>query len=85
MSMKHVEESGEKENVEVEESGEEEVEVEVEVEESGEEEEEEVFMKEIDGKSYYVDTKGMIYAVTEDEEVGDEVGYYEDGEPGFYE
>lgn len=49
--------------------------------------EEEVFEIEIDGTSYYTtnETSGMIYAKTEDGDIGDEVGYFEDGEPGFYE
>jgi hypothetical protein len=49
--------------------------------------EEEVFEIEIDGTSYYTtnETSGMIYAKTDDGDIGDEVGYFEDGEPGFYE
>ena len=87
------------EEVEVEEEEEETVEVEVEeeeeetveVEESKEEEddgdEEEVFMITIDGTDYFTtsETDGMIYAVTKDGDVGEEVGYFEEGEPGFYE
>ena len=55
--------------------------------EEEEEEEEEVFQVTIDGTNYYTtnEKNGMIYAVTSDGNVGDEVGYYEDGEPGFYE
>ena len=52
-----------------------------------EEEEEEVFMVTIDGKSYFTtnEKNGMLYGVTSDGEVGEEVGYYENGEAGFYE
>lgn len=89
------EEEEEEETVEVEET-EEEVEEEdeeetVEVEESKEEpadeDEEEVFMITIDGTDYFTtsETDGMIYAVTKDGDVGEEVGYFEEGEPGFYE
>jgi hypothetical protein len=56
-------------------------------EEEEEAEEEEVFQVTIDGTNYYTtnEKSGMIYAITSDGDVGDEVGYYEDGEPGFYE
>jgi hypothetical protein len=89
-----VEEEVEEESVEVEEEVEEES---VEVEESKEEpvddnedgdgDEEEVFMITIDGTDYFTtsETDGMIYAVTKDGDVGEEVGYFEEGEPGFYE
>ena len=52
-----------------------------------EEEEEEVYPIVIDGVNYFTTNEktGMIYSVTTDGEVGEEVGYYEDGEPGFYE
>jgi len=52
-----------------------------------EEEEEEVFLVTIDGKDYFTtnEKNGMLYGVTSDGEVGEEVGYYENGEPGFYE
>ena len=51
------------------------------------EEEEEVFLVKIEGKEYYTtnEKSGLIYESLADDEVGDEVGYYEDGEPGFYE
>jgi hypothetical protein len=79
-----VEETEEEEEEEVVEETEEEEEEEV-VEEDAEEEE--VFQVTIDGTNYYTtnEKNGMIYAVTSDGDVGDEVGYYEDGEPGFYE
>ena len=87
-----VEESGEEEEeveVEVEESGEEEVEVEVEEsgeEEEEEEEEEEVFMVKINGKDYYTnnETNGSIYSVADDDDIGDEVGLYNNGKPVFH-
>jgi hypothetical protein len=52
-----------------------------------EEEEEEVFLVTIDGKSYFTtnEKNGMLYGVTSDGDVGEEVGYYENGEAGFYE
>ena len=85
------EEEAEEESVEVEETEAEEESVEV--EESKEEpadedgDEEEVFMITIDGTDYFTtsETDGMIYAVTKDGDVGEEVGYFEEGEPGFYE
>lgn len=78
-----VEESEEEEVVE-EEKTETETETEVVADDDNEEE---VFEIEIDGTSYYTtnETSGMIYAKTEDGDIGDEVGYFEDGEPGFYE
>jgi len=78
-------ESEEEVEVEVEESGEEE-EIEVEVEESGEEEEEEVFMVKINGKDYYTnnETNGSIYSITDDDDIGDEVGLYKNGKPVFH-
>ena len=50
-------------------------------------EEEEVFLITIDGKQYYTtnEKNGMIYASTSEGDVGDEVGYFENGEAGFYE
>jgi len=63
-------------------------EIEEDVEEIDEEsEEEEVYLVEINGTNYFTtnETNGMIYAETSEGEVGDEVGYFEDGEPGFYE
>ena len=78
-----VEES--EEEVEVEESEEE---VEVEVEESAEEEEadEEVYELTIKNKSYYVsnETDGPIYAILEDEDIGDQIGEFKKGKPTFY-
>jgi hypothetical protein len=74
--------------VEVEEEAEEDtVEVEESKEEPADEDEEEVFMITIDGTDYFTtsETDGMIYAVTKDGDVGEEVGYFEEGEPGFYE
>jgi hypothetical protein len=75
---------------EVEVEVEEEVEVEVEEEEVEEEEkeeevEEELYELKINGKAYYVtnETNGPIYAITEDEEVGDEVGKYVNGKATF--
>lgn len=61
-------------------------EVEVEVEESGEEEEEEVFMVKINGKDYYTnnETNGSIYSITDDDDIGDEVGLYKNGKPVFH-
>ena len=75
-----VEEEAEEESVEVEESKEEPA------DEDGDEEEE-VFMITIDGTDYFTtsETDGMIYAVTKDGDVGEEVGYFEEGEAGFYE
>ena len=83
-----VEESGEEEEEEeVEESGEEEEEEE-EVEESGEEEEEEaeVFEYTINNKQYYItnEVNGVIYAIDDDEEVGDIIGKLNGGKPTFY-
>ena len=85
--------------VEVEES-EEEVEVEVEVEESeeevkveeseeeveAEESEEEVYEVTIKNKSYYTtnETDGPIYAIIEDEDIGDQIGEFKEGKPTFY-
>ena len=91
-----VEESDEEEEVEVEESAEEEeeeVEVEesaeeeeVEVEESDEEEDEEVYEITIKNKSYYTsnETDGPIYAITDDEDIGDQIGEFVKGKPTFY-
>ena len=51
-----------------------------------EEEEEEVFEIEIDGKSYYTtdEDNGEIYAIIEDEDIGEQVGKLENGEAIFY-
>ena len=50
------------------------------------EEEEEYFEIEIDDITYYTNDEenGFLYAVSEDEDVGDKVGYIKDGEPFFY-
>ena len=84
-----VEESEEEEEVEVEESEEEE---EVEVEESEEEveveesEEDEVYEVTIKNKSYYTtnETDGPIYAILDDEDIGDQIGEFKEGKPTFY-
>ena len=83
-----VEESEEEEEVEVEESEEVEVEVEeseeeVEVEES---EEDEVYEVTIKNKSYYTtnETDGPIYAILDDEDIGDQIGEFKEGKPTFY-
>ena len=76
----------EEEEVEVEESAEEEEE-EVEVEESAdEEEEEEVYEITIKNKSYYTsnETDGPIYAITDDEDIGDQIGEFKNGKATFY-
>lgn len=79
------EEAEEEAEEEEEEEAEEEEETEKVVEE--EEEEEEVFMVNIAGTNYFTtnEKSGMIYAVSSEGEVGDEVGYFENGEAGFYE
>lgn len=79
-------EEEEVEETEEEEAVEEETE-EVEETEEEVEEEEEVFVVTIDGKEYFTtnEKNGMIYEMTADGDVGEELGYYEDGEPGFYE
>jgi hypothetical protein len=48
--------------------------------------EEEVTEIEIDDVTYFTndDENGFIYEATDDEEVGDKVGYFKDGEPFFY-
>ena len=79
------EEETEEVEVEVEEEEEEEEEteeVEVEVEE---EEEEGVYETVIKGKKYYItnETNGEIYAVLEDDDIGDVVGKYVNGVPTF--
>ena len=90
----------EEEEVEVEESAEEEVEVEesaeeeeeeVEVEEEEEveveeEEEEEVYEITIKKKAYYTsnETDGPIYAITDDEDIGDQIGEFKNGKATFY-
>ncbi len=84
------EEEAEEEEAEEEEEEEEQEEaekVEVKEEVMVEEEEEEVFMVNIAGTNYFTtnEKSGMIYAVSADGEVGDEVGYFENGEAGFYE
>ena len=84
--IEETEEEVEEEAVEEEvEETEEEVEETEEVEDEAAEEE--VYMVNIDGKDYYTtnEKSGMIYAVDAEGDVGEEVGYYEDGEPGFYE
>jgi hypothetical protein len=50
-----------------------------------EEAEEELYELEINGKAYYVvnETNGPIYAIAEDEEVGDEIGKFVNGKPVF--
>ena len=55
-------------------------------EEAEEEEESEVFEITIEGKSYYTtnEVNGKIYAVDENEEVGDEIGVFENSKPKFY-
>ncbi|MDC1151147.1 hypothetical protein OAS95_01085 [Pelagibacteraceae bacterium] len=85
-----VEESEEEEEVEVE--VEESEEVEVEVEESEEEveveesEEDEVYEVTIKNKSYYTtnETDGPIYAILDDEDIGDQIGEFKEGKPTFY-
>jgi hypothetical protein len=86
VEVEETEEEVEVVEVEVEEE-EETVEVEESKEEPADEDEEEVFMITIDGTDYFTtsETDGMIYAVTKDGDVGEEVGYFEEGEPGFYE
>ena len=85
------EEAEEEEEEEEEEAEAEEEEAEAEEEEETEkvveEEEEEVFMVNIAGTNYFTtnEKSGMIYAVSSEGEVGDEVGYFENGEAGFYE
>jgi hypothetical protein len=80
-------EEEETEEVEVEEEEDtEEVEVEVEQEEETEEQEEEgVYETVINGKKYYItnETDGEIYAILEDEDIGDVVGKYVNGVPTF--
>jgi hypothetical protein len=52
---------------------------------SQEEIEEEVYEVTINGKTYYTtnEVNGVIYSVTSDGEIGDEVGEYKDGKPTF--
>jgi len=78
------EEVEEQEEVEVEETEETEEE-EVEVEETEEQEEEGVYETVINGKKYYItnETDGEIYAILEDEDIGDVVGKYVNGVPTF--
>ena len=76
----------EEEEVDVEEEEEEEEDEEEEVEvEAEEEEESEVFEITIGKKVYYTnnETNGTIYTVGQDEDVGDEVGSFVNGEPVF--
>jgi hypothetical protein len=49
-------------------------------------EEEEVFEIEIKGKSYYTtnETNGVIYNIVDNEEIGEEIGKFENGKPIFY-
>jgi hypothetical protein len=46
-----------------------------------------VYAVEIDGVKYFTtdEENGKIYKETKEGDVGDEVGYFENGEPGFYE
>ena len=80
----------EEEEVEVEVEEEEEVEVEVEEEEEGddaeEENEDEVYEVTIKNKSYYTtnETDGPIYAILDDEDIGDQIGEFKEGKPTFY-
>ena len=55
-------------------------------EEEAEEEADEVFVVTISGKSYYTTNKdnGKIYAIDEDEEIGDEIGEFKNGKAKFY-
>jgi hypothetical protein len=80
----------EEEEVEVEVVEEEEVEVEVVEEEEEEvevveEEEEGVYEYTINGKQYYITNhmNGAIYEIVDNEEVGEQVGHYENGIPKF--
>jgi hypothetical protein len=76
----------EEEEVETEASDDESVEEVEEVVESVEDEQEEVEEIEIDDVTYFTNDEenGFIYEATADEEVGDKVGYFKDGEPLFY-
>jgi hypothetical protein len=80
------EEEVEEEEVEEEEVEEEEVEEEAEEEVEEEEAEEEVEEVTIKGKSYYTSNKinGIIYEITKDEDIGDEVGIFKEGKPVFH-
>jgi hypothetical protein len=75
-------EEEEEEEIEVEEEEEEEEEEEIEVEE---EEEEEAFEVEIKGKTYYTTDKqnGIIYNMTNDDDIGEELGYFANGKAVF--
>jgi len=79
------EEQAEEEQEEEEQEEEEQAEEEEEEEEE-QAEEEEVTEIEIDDVTYYTNDEenGFIYESTEDNEVGDKVGYLKDGEPFFY-
>ena len=81
-----VEVSADEEEVEVSAEEEEEVSAKEEEEEvSAEEEEEEVFEIEINSKSYYTtdEQNGIIFEITEDEDIGDEVGKFKKGKAVF--
>jgi hypothetical protein len=55
------------------------------VKEEEEEEEEEVFEIEIDDVTYFAtdEENGILYAVTDDGDIGEKVGILKDGEPIF--
>ena len=78
----HIEQEEEEEEEEEEKEEQEEKEEE---EEEEQEEEEEVYETSINGVSYYVtdEKNGTIYEIDEDEEVGNELGKYENGVPVF--
>ena len=77
--------AGEEEEVEEEEEEVEEEEVEEQEEEEAGESHEEVFEVTIKGKAYYATnaTNGIIYAIENDESVGDEIGVFENGKAIF--
>uniref|UniRef100_A0A6C0ARV2 Uncharacterized protein n=1 Tax=viral metagenome TaxID=1070528 RepID=A0A6C0ARV2_9ZZZZ len=79
-------EEEEEEASEAEAEEEEEAEEDEKEEASEEEAEEEVFEIDINGKTYYTTNQqtGLIYTVSEDDDVGDEVGKFEKGTPVFY-
>jgi len=80
-----VDEEEESEEVVVEEGESDEVVVEEESEEVVEEEEEGVYETTINGTRYYItnDTDGEIYAILDDDDIGDVVGRYVEGKPTF--
>ena len=80
------EEEEQAEDEETDDKGLEEEEQAEEEQEEEQEEEEEVTEIEIDDVTYYTNDEenGFIYESTEDNEVGDKVGYLKDGEPFFY-